>query len=346
LQNAFGAGLELNQSIVDRRNVEGEQQAAFESAQGGTRGDNTTQGYNDMWDQIEASNDLHLFAKELPEVLRGADWENLHEGEAQAVIDGYFQQQLDGINPQSVYGQKVAEGILQQNAQLLDVHRNFQVQRLKQEQRVMIYNEALATFETDGVVDYDTIAGRTGIAFDGPEKMSTFWDVIADLAIDAGDESIITNVPERFPSGDPTGVTDPKMAAEINTMTAKARAVREGRERAAAAGAKAERERIRDTAKTEMIGLIVEQGADPTATALDFARNGIVDPEDITAMATAYRNIRDDRAKQGFDPGQVAIFQTQAALDPGHDMLDPNNLMIAWSEGVFGPPNSPQAKTA
>ena len=347
LQEAFGAGVALNESIVDKRNVEGANQAAFEEASGGVRGqDNKTQGYNDMWDNIEASNDLHMFAKDLPEVLRGADWENLSEQEAQGVIDGYFKEQLAGINPNSIYGQKVAEGILQQNAQLLDVHRNFQVQRIQQEQRVMIYNEALATFETDGVVDYDTIASRTGVAFDGAQKMSTFWEVIYDLAIDAGDESIIENVPERFPSGDPTGITDPKLLSEHNTAMAKARAVREGQERAAAAAAKAERERMRNTAKVEMIGLIVERGADPTATALDFARNGIVEPEDITAVATAYRNIRDDRAKQGFDAARNATLLAQAALDPSHPSLDPNNLLLDWSEGVFGDPNSPQAKTA
>ena len=347
LQNAFGVGTGLYTDIVEKRNTEGAEQAAFEEASGGVRGqDNKTKGYNDMWDSIEASNDLHLFSKALPEVLRGADWENLTEDEAQGVIDGYYQEQLKGINPNSVYGQKVAEGILQQNAQLLDTHRNFQLQRIHQEQRVMIYNEALATFETDGAVDYDTIAARTGVAFDGAEKMTTFWEVIYDLAIDAGDESIIEQVPERFPSGDPTGINDPRLLADHNTAISKAIAKREAGERAAAAAAKAEKERIRNTAKTEMIGLIVEGDIDPTATALDYARNGVVEAEDITAVATAYRNIRDDRAKQGFNPGLLAQLQTQIAIDPTHEMLDPNNLLLAFSEGAYGDPRSPQAKTA
>jgi len=345
LQNAFGVGLELNQTIVDKRNTEGAEQAAFENAQGGERGDNKTQGYNDMWDSIEASNDLHLFSKELPEVLRGADWENLSEDEAQGVIDGYYQKELKGINPNSTYGKQVAEGIFKQNAQLLDTHRNFQLQRNQQEQRVMIYNEALATFETDGTVDYDTIASRTGVAFDGAEKMSTFWEIIYDLMIDAGDETILNGVPERFPSGDPTGINDPKLLADHNTAIARAVAVREGRERGQAAAAKAERGAMRDQGNLQLLEEVVA-GRDPLGMAMDYARNGIIENTDVTVAQTAYRNIRDDKAKQGFDAPRVATLQAQIAVDPTHVSLTPNNLLLDWSNDVFGDPNSPQAKTA
>ena len=132
LSQAFGIGTDLYEGIVDDRNVKGGKKAAFESASGAARGsDDTTKGYNDMWDQIEAKNDLYLFSKELPEVLRGADWENLHEDEAQAVIDGYFSAQLKGINPESQYGQQVAEGIFAQNAKLLETHRDFQIARVQ-----------------------------------------------------------------------------------------------------------------------------------------------------------------------------------------------------------------------
>ncbi len=298
-----------------------------------------------MWDQIEAKNDLHLFSKELPEVLRGADWENLQEDEAQAVIDGYFSAQLKGINPESQYGQQVAEGIFAQNAKLLETHRDFQIARVQQEQRVMIYNEAVGSYELDGVLDYDTVAKHTGVAFDGANKMATYWDIIYDVAIQAGDESIIDNVPERFPSGDPTGINDPSLLADHMTSKNKAIAVREKREREEASAAAARRAALRATGQLDLLTGIVD-GIDPTATALEYAQNGIIKPEDVTASITAFRTMRDDRAQHGFDPNQIAILQTQSALDSSHPSLEPNSLLQAFANGIFGPPDSPEAKTA
>jgi hypothetical protein len=346
LQQAFGVGADLTTEILNQRNEKGRSTAAFESAAGMSRDAETTnKGYAEMWDEIEAKNDLALFAKELPEVLRGADWENLGEDEAQAVIDGYYSAQLKGINPQSVYGQQVSEGIFAQNAQLLDTHRNFQLERVRQEQRVMIYNEAKNGLEIDGVVDYEKIGKRTGLAFDGAEKVTTYWEMIFDLAIDAGDETIISNAPERFPSGDPTGISDPNMAEDINTAISKARAVREGREAGVAAAAKAQREELRKNGRAHLTVQLLS-GIDPTADTVDLLRNGIIQAEDATAAVSAWRTSRDDAAQHGFDAPRVNQLQTQIALNPSHPMVSPLNLQQEWAKGAFGPPHSPEAKTA
>lgn len=341
LTQAFGAGTELFEQIVDKRNVEGRQQAAFESAAGGSRGDNATKGYNEMWDEIEAANDLHLFSKELPEVLRGADWENLTEEEAQGVIDGYFQKELAGINPESVYGAKVAEGILKQNLQLIETHRNFQLERIRQEQRVMIHNEARRMYETDGVMPYDQIADRTGKAFDGPEKMTAYWELLGTLAVEYKDENIILDMPERFPSGDPTGMTDPKFAEIKQGYINKAIAAREADERAAAAAAKAQREELRKDGVREMIEAVIRD-EDPTQIGYELLDADVIEGSDYTSAISAYRSMRDDRSKQGADYTKVALHAAQISNNPSQ--IDEKFLLTEFGAGTYGPPDSPEAQ--
>lgn len=346
LSGMFGAGVDLNKQIVERKDAEGSNQASFDSAAGKVRdAENTNRGYADMWDQIEAKNDLHLFSKELPELLRGADWENLSEQDAQGVIDGYFQDQLKGINPDSTYGRMVSEGIFAQNAQLIETHKNFQLERIRQEQRVMIYNEAAVSYEVDGVLDYESLAKHTGLAFDGPEKMVVWIESLAELAVRYEDETIIDNMPERFPSGDPTGKNDPKFAAEFNTARNKARAARERTEAREASAAKAAKEAMRQAATVDLYDLALD-GIDPTATAIEFAQNGTIEVSDVGIVTNAFRTSRDDRAQHGFDPQRVAIINTQLAVDPSHSMVSPGSLYQDWARGVFGPPDSPEAKTA
>lgn len=346
LSELFGAGTELYQDIQVKRNEEGGAQAAFESAAGKTRdAENTNKGYMEMWDQIEAKNDLHRFTKELPELLRGADWENLTEEEAQGVIDGYFEDQLKGINANSVYGKMVAEGIFKQNAELIETHKNFQLERIKQEQRTLILEEAGVSYENDGVLDYETLMNRTGLAFDGDEKMENWINILEALAVQYEDETIIDNMPDRFPlSGDPSGKSDPRFTARLNTARNKARAAREATERKEAAAAKAAREARREEAMVDLSELAIE-GQDPIATALEMAQLGIIDAADITTIGTAYRTIRSDRAKHGFDPERIAQYQTTIALNPNDPMLKPDNLLMAFADGVFGPPESPEART-
>jgi hypothetical protein len=59
---------------------------------------NTNKGYNEMFDEIEATNDLAGFARELPEMLEKEGWADLSPADAQKRIDQYYESQLAGIN--------------------------------------------------------------------------------------------------------------------------------------------------------------------------------------------------------------------------------------------------------
>lgn len=228
LTNALGIGVDAYAGVLERRNVEGTARAAQQAATGGERDpDDPNKGYNDAFDQVEASNDLAIFAKDLPEMLDKEGWSDLPEEEAQARIDDYYSKQLAGINPDSLYGILVADGILKQNAALLDVHRTVQIEKGQQERRIMVLNEARADFENDGVIDHEKLMDRLHILVPGPGGRLTYIESVIDLAEEFGAPELIESIPEFFPSGDPTGTTDPKFKNDvIDPGLAKAHSVR------------------------------------------------------------------------------------------------------------------------
>lgn len=234
LTNALGIGVEAYAAKLGRDNVKGTAQAVNEAASGGDRDeDNLNKGYNEAFDQVEASNDLALFASELPEMLDKEGWQDLPEDQAQARIDEYFAEQLVGINPDSVYGKIVAEGILKQNAQLLDVHRGYKSEQAQQERRIMVDNELRSDYELDGTIDHAKLMDRLGKLVPGPGGRMTYLESVFDLAEDQGDVSIIDSIPESFPDGTPTGITDPNMEKLFDTARSNAHSVAVARKKAA-----------------------------------------------------------------------------------------------------------------
>jgi hypothetical protein len=234
LAGAFETGTQFFSEEIDRRNIKGQERAVGGRAAGQERDvEDKNQGYNRAWDEMDAEADVNFMKKELPEVLRGADWENLEEHEVRGLVSEYMKDQYDGIDPTSWYGQKLAPAMLAIEAETLTTHRDMVIARIQEEQRTTIFSNVSDRFETsklnpetpEGVFDYDYLADQTGIFFDGPMKREVYWKSIYDFAIDNGRPDIIENVPERFAkSGDPTGINDPLMQdahrAAINSATA------------------------------------------------------------------------------------------------------------------------------
>ena len=235
LQQALGIGVEAYAGVLERRNIKGGAQAVQEAATGEDRDiHNTNKGYNETYDQVEAANDLALFSSELPRMLDAEGWSDLPEDMAQERIDNYFAGQLEGINPDSLYGKIVAEGILKQNAQLLDVHRKFQAEKAQQERRIMVTNEARSDYELDGTIDHEKLMKRLHTLVPGPGGRLTYVEAVIDIAEEYGAPELIESIPEYFPSGDPTGVTDQKFKdAVIDPGLSKARATKLRNDKAA-----------------------------------------------------------------------------------------------------------------
>jgi len=216
LQGLLGVGLEAYADKLGRENVAGTSRAAQQAAAGGPRDpDDPNKGYNEAFDQVEAANDLAIFANELPQMLDKVGWRDLSEDDAQAHIDQYYAEQLTGINPESVYGQLVSEGILTQNAELLQTHRTYKAEQAQQERRIMVFNELRADYELTGKVDHKKLMERLKILVPGPGGRLTYVESVIDLSEEIGDPTPIETMPDYFPSGDPTGKTDPKFKDDV-----------------------------------------------------------------------------------------------------------------------------------
>ena len=215
LQNAFSAGTELAVGI-DQRNIEQGRREAITGRGAGEarREEEKNIGYNAAWDQLDAEADLNLAKKELPELLRGANWEDLTEQEVQGIVTDYMQENFDGITADSAYGGIMAPGLLAAEQELLSQHRDIQIEKIQQDQRSTIVDNLQNRFNATDEFDYEYAAEQTNIFFDGADKRVVYWESVYDFAIRNGRPDIITQVPERFANGDPTGIDDPLMAAE------------------------------------------------------------------------------------------------------------------------------------
>jgi hypothetical protein len=235
LTRALGVGIDAVSAGIERKNVKGTARAAQEAAAGGERDvTDKNKGYNEAFDQVEAANDLALFANELPKILQDKAWADMSEEEAQAVVDEYYQSQLAGINPDSVYGKTIAEGILKQNASLLQTHRDVQAEKGQQERRIMIAGELRADYEANGTIDHAKLMDRLHTLVPGPGGRVTYLESVLELAEEMGDVSIIDSIPDKFPSGDPTGTQDPNVQRDLlDPGRSKAQAARTAMDKAA-----------------------------------------------------------------------------------------------------------------
>ena len=231
LQNAFGVGQQFVSNQVDRNNVKGEKRATGEAGSGQDRDrEDKNFAYNKAWDEMDAERDVNLMAKELPEILRGADWENLDEDEVRGVISNYMESQFAGIDPEGFYGQAVSKSLIAMELELVGQHRQEVINRIQAEQRNTImanvqsrWDASLRNPETGeldplavGEFPYDYLQESTGRFFDGAAKRKVYWETLFDFATKNGLPDIIRNAPLTFTrSGDPTGMGNPLMQDEI-----------------------------------------------------------------------------------------------------------------------------------
>lgn len=215
LQDALGFGVGVYEDVLNERNVEGAERAQFDAASGAGRDINEkNKGYEETWQRIEASNDMALFRKDLSKMMVDEDWDQLTHEEVQERIDSYFENQLAGINPESVYGQTIAPAILAQNATLLETHANAFAARELEEYRSASFSAFMDDMEVNGVPNYDMLADFAA-NLPSEEKKLFYWESLTDAAEQLRDLSILENVPERLPNGDLTGTNDPRMLEQV-----------------------------------------------------------------------------------------------------------------------------------
>lgn len=235
LQNAFGVGQNILSEQVDRDNVKGEARAVGERGSGKDRDlEDKNFLYNKTWDEMDAERDVNLMAKELPEILRGAQWFTLEEDEVRGIISDYHEASFGGVDPSGFYGVAIAKPLIAQEMELISQHRQEVLDKIQMEQRGTIqdnvksrYDASVLTSEDGiGTFPYDYLAEQTGIIFSGPNKRTIYWETLEHFAVTNGVPSIIENIPSNFPNGDPTGINDDRMGDSIRAAMTAANATR------------------------------------------------------------------------------------------------------------------------
>lgn len=343
LQNAFTQGTQAFTNIQTQRNEEGRQQAVVERASGaaGPAEDNRQAGYLRAWDELDANFDFNAAQAEIPELLRGADWENLPEDQVVATINDYMNEQFGGLDPESPYAQTMAPKLLELEGRLITEHRTMQVEKIQAEQRSKIYSTTEADLmaaraaDPDAGLDYSTLFNQTGTFFDGSAKKGVFLETIYNLAIENGDPSLIENMPEMI-NGVPTGSKDPEMLKQQRAAINSATSVAVSRAKAADDAAKAaDKSRIMD----DQMAIVdaVAAGQDPELIIESIRNNPEASFADITAAVNFGRSTLDENESQSPNlPGMDALW---AGIYSGTATM--TDVINAKVDGILG--NGPQA---
>lgn len=356
LTQAFQVGTEFVSEEIDRRNIKGGQRALGAAAGGeGRDPEDKNFGYNKAWDELDAERDINFMKKELPEILRGADWENLGEAEVQGLISEYMKDQQGGVDPTGFYGQKLIPAMLAMEAEVLSTHRDMIVQRIQSEQRTTIQENLTARFESsklnpetpEGAFDFAYAGEQTNIFFDGADKRVAYIESITEFAVNNGRPDIIDNIPHRFgpdAKGDPTGAGDPVLREKygLNAARAQAQAVADSIDRKEAAALKAHKAEVRNTANRQLALMSIE-GVDPTAKAAEYLQLGIIEGSDATTFTSSARATDAALDKADFDAVWNATMMANTSL--GDPSVTEMFLYEGWRDGKFGPPLSDIAKT-
>ena len=226
LAEAFDVGTDFLSSKIDRDNRLGAEAALTSRASGAERDeDNENAGFNIMWDKLDAEADLNLIKHDLPIKLEDASAEDMTERQVKALISDSMKELFEGIDLESAYALALAPGLLDLEETLLGVHRDQQLEKTQLEFRSKININLKERFKASvtpenklGTFPYDYLAEMTDGFFDGATKKLVFWETVWDFAERNGRPDIITNTPERFPNGDPTGINDPFMADDHRAM--------------------------------------------------------------------------------------------------------------------------------
>lgn len=339
LQSAFGVGVQAATAIQTDRNATGRQEAIIERASGaqGPDADNKQAGYLRAWDELDANFDFSAAKAELPEMLRGANWEELGEEEVVGTINEYMESQFGGLDPASAYAETMAPKLLELQDALVTDHRSMQVAKIQEEQRTKIFANAEAALaeNPEAGVNYTDLFGQTGTFFDGSAKKEVFWDTLFELAVSTGDPSIIENVPAMM-NGVPTGSKDPAFAQQRNAAINSAASVATKKAKDMDAAAKATAEGELFNAQLAIVDAVA-QGQDPELLIESIRNNPEASFADITAAVNFGRSTLDENESQspnlpGMDALWVGIYDGKATI---------TDVLNAKTDGILG--TGPQA---
>jgi hypothetical protein len=337
LKDAFGVGSDfLNQRTVDQ-NEEGTQRAAQDLAFGRDQDPaDENAGYQRGWSRLRAENDFNSASKEFGEFLRGADFENLEEGEVQEAYNTFMGDRFKGAEEDPEYSAHIAPKLVELELQTLADHRDLVIQGIQTEQSAMIFENIQERYTETGEFDYEYLAEETGRFFDGADKNVKYAEMLFDTAIEAGDPSIIQNMPERFPSGQPTIKNRPDFQDEIRA--AEAAAFNVAARKLAASDAALEQANKDDLFDTQLLIANKIIAGQPVHNEIEQLRGN---PEASFSTLTSSVNFGQAQLDEGDSrsPDLPIVATTWQGIYSGRAGLE--DVMQMYADGVLG--SGPQA---
>jgi hypothetical protein len=223
LRQAFATSVDAYTETLTLRNEEGRKTAVTEAGAGGTRReDEGNIAYQRAWDKLDDQRSLQKATTDLPAYLTDNDAESMTEDERQKLINSWMDSKHKGLDDAAErrgYGRDrsyLSEGLLQLEANEMLKYRDMDLER----QRVTNNSESFNALRdhymlNEGATDYQTYMDRTNEFNEGEDKMTAFWTGLFSLSTETGDMSILANVPEKFPNGDPTHLNNPEFQAAL-----------------------------------------------------------------------------------------------------------------------------------
>jgi hypothetical protein len=312
LQEALGVGVDFYAEHLERENVKGAGEAVQDAAVG-VRKQDQNKGYEETYQRVEAANDLAEMNRDLSKQLTEAGWEDLPQDQAQGMIDEYFQNQLAGVNPESVYGKLMADGILKVNADLLDVHNASMIAKDQQERRTMLLNSVRSQLELDKEIDYDQLMKDSAALLPGRGGRMTFMEIVGTLAEELGRPDLLEKIPDVFPNGEPTGVNDPKFREDwLNPSVARADQVRRNNLKKAEAEFLEEQQTNRARAQSD---IDARADAGDSSVYHDIVAAGSAPEGEVPLLSeagqrAAFNRLRAGEARMGMADNYETLFRT------------------------------------
>lgn len=348
LSASLGLAGDVVQQEAVRRDREGFDQATQDFAQG-IDPQSPNAGYERAYSQLTARRQWVEAKRQIEEELRQTNTDDMSAEELGAFLDskyadftGMDENEADVLVPRML------------------AFREDTIQQWHERQKEIVLNDQAAsltvvvedgyenyvrqkTLGVDAQFDYEGMHEQTRTFFPGAETNEMYFKMISDIAIRSGDPDLIRNLPDRWADGTPTFKNIPAWNERVLNAETRAQAVYDGRQTAEAKALKAQREKQNE----EGLNFAYDQvrdGIDPGPTLDALRAAGVISGKDADQVTKAFRSSRDDYRKQGADFPRVVRMQAEMQLDPSSVTV--GDITIAWAEGAFGPPQSPEAQAA
>lgn len=195
-----------------------------------------------------------------------------------------------------------------------------------------------AAVESGTDFNYNAINERVVAVFGKtPRAQELSFEILADLAIRAGDPALLERMPDTWANGAPTAKIIPEFADRYRSALAQAQNVAAARKNQAEQELKRINEERARLAQLEAARLILVEGRDPQPILEQLLGMPEVDASAVFAIESAWRSARDDNEERDADPNAMAALWA----DLYTQNADIKDVMLHYSLGTLG--RGPQA---